>query len=70
MSHVLVKDRLRNGGASQPFGEGDTPIAAVLDAVKASARPAPAFVEYDYVGLHPIADEVDTLVAYVVARAS
>jgi hypothetical protein len=28
VSHVLVKDRLRNGGASQPFGEGDTPIAA------------------------------------------
>jgi len=70
LSHVLVKDRLRNGGASQPFGEGDTPIAAVLDAAKASARPVPAFVEYDYVGLHPIADEVATLVAYVAARAS
>jgi hypothetical protein len=58
VSHVLVKDRLRNGGASQPFGEGDTPIAGVLDVLKGSARPIPALVEYDYVGLRPIVDEV------------
>ena len=34
VSHVLVKDRLRNGGASQPFGEGDTPIKGVLDVLE------------------------------------
>ena len=70
VSHVLVKDRLRNGGASQPFGEGDTPIAGVLDALKTLDRPVPAFVEYDYVGLHPLAQEVSTLLQYLNARAS
>lgn len=68
VSHVLVKDRLRNGGGSQPFGEGDTPIAGVLDALRASTRAIPAIVEYDYVGLHPMTDEVTTLVDYVAKR--
>jgi hypothetical protein len=69
VSQVLVKDRLRNGGRSQPFGEGDTPIVGVLDVLKTSARPIPALVEYDYIGLHPMADEVATLVEYVTKRA-
>lgn len=69
VSHVLVKDRLRNGGASQPFGEGDTPIADVLDVLKTSTRQIPAFVEYDYVGLRPMADEVAASVEYVTRRA-
>jgi sugar phosphate isomerase/epimerase len=58
VSHVLVQDRLRNGGAPQPFGEGDTPIAAVLAALKTSTPPIPAFVQYGYFGLNPPADEV------------
>jgi sugar phosphate isomerase/epimerase len=65
VSHVLVKDRLRNGGASQPFGEGDTPIAGVLDVLKTSASSIPAFVEYDYVGLHSSVDEVAAALAYL-----
>ena len=70
VSHVLVKDRLRNGGASQPFGEGDTPIGAVLDVLTTAARPIPALVEYDYIGLHSVVDEVAGLVDYVTKRAS
>ena len=69
VSHVLVKDRLRNGGGSQPFGEGDTPIAGVLEVLKTSTRPIPALVEYDYIGLHPMTDEVSALVEYVTRRA-
>ena len=68
VSHVLVKDRLRNGGASQYFGEGDTPIAGVLNVLKASPGPIPVFIEYDYVGLRPPADEVAACVAYVSGR--
>lgn len=68
VSHVLVKDRLRNGGASQHFGEGDTPIPGVLNLLKASASSIPAVVEYDYVGLHSSVDEVKAAVAYM-ARA-
>ncbi len=66
VAFVLVRDRLRNGGVSQPFGEGDTPIRAVLRALESS--PIPAFVEYDYLGLRSTADEVRACLNYV--RAS
>jgi len=65
VSHVLVRDRLRNGGKSQHFGEGDTPIAAVLDVLKTASTPIPAVVEYDYVGLHSSVEEIATSVGYV-----
>ena len=64
VSFVLVKDRLRNGGVSQPFGEGDTPIPAVVGALKASPA-IPLIVEYDYVGVRASVDEVAASVAYV-----
>lgn len=69
VSHVLVKDRLRNGGKSQYFGEGDTPIAAVLAVLRQSAPTVPAMIEYDYVGLRSPVDEVAASMAYV-ARAA
>jgi sugar phosphate isomerase/epimerase len=65
VSHVLVKDRLRNGGASQYFGEGDTPIPGVLDALKRSAFPIPALAEYDYAGLHSPTEEVTACMAFM-----
>jgi sugar phosphate isomerase/epimerase len=64
VSHVLVKDRLRNGGASQPFGEGDTPIGEVVKLLKASTGSIPVFVEYDYAGLRSSVEEVTTALAY------
>jgi sugar phosphate isomerase/epimerase len=64
VSFVLVKDRLRNGGASQPFGEGDTLIGNVFAVLGASAPDIPALIEYDYVGLHSSVDEVKASIAY------
>jgi len=64
VSHVVLKDRLRNGGTSQPFGEGDTPIAGVLDVLKTAASPIPALVEYDYLGLRSPIDETRAALAY------
>jgi sugar phosphate isomerase/epimerase len=64
VSYVLVRDRLRNGGASQPFGEGDTPIRNVLAALAESAPGIPAVIDYDYVGLRSSVDELRTCVAY------
>ena len=32
VAYAIVKDRLRNGGASQPFGEGDTPLRGLIEA--------------------------------------
>ena len=68
VAYVLVKDRLRNGGASQPLGEGDTPIRKVLDVLKASAPTIPALVEYDYVGLRSPVDELRASLAYVTSQ--
>jgi sugar phosphate isomerase/epimerase len=68
VSYVLVRDRLRNGGASQPFGEGDTPIRSVLDVLKASAPAIPALIEYDYVGLRSPVDELKASLAYVTSQ--
>jgi len=69
VSHVLVRDRRRNGGTSQHFGEGDTPIPAVLKRLKASAFQIPGVIEYDYVGLHSSVDEVTASLAYVTQAA-
>jgi sugar phosphate isomerase/epimerase len=65
VSHVLVRDRLRNGGASQHYGEGDAPIAGVLSVLQSAAAPIPAMVEYDYVGLNSSVDEVTASLAYL-----
>lgn len=65
VSHVVLKDRLRDGGKSQVFGEGDTPIREVLNVLEASRTPIPAFVEYDYIGLRSPVDEVTASLAYV-----
>lgn len=58
VAYVVLTDRLRNGGRSQPFGEGDTPIGAVLRQLAAAPRPIPALVEYDYIGLRPAVEEL------------
>jgi sugar phosphate isomerase/epimerase len=65
VAYVLVRDRLRNGGKSQHFGEGDTPIPAVLERMKASTLEIPGVVEYDYVGLHSSVEEVTAALRYV-----
>jgi hypothetical protein len=65
VSYVLVKDRLRNGGASQHFGEGDTPISGVLDVLRKSGSSIPALAEYDYVGLHTPVDEVNACLSFM-----
>jgi len=70
VSYVVLRDRLRNGGASQPFGEGDTPIRDVLLLLTQSASSIPALVEYDYVGLRPSAVEVAASLAYAMRPVS
>jgi sugar phosphate isomerase/epimerase len=65
LSHVVIRDRLRNGGRSQPLGEGDTPIGAVLNTLRASGPSVPVFVEYDYIGLLPAVDEVSVSLDYL-----
>ncbi len=65
VSHVILKDRLRNGGASQVFGEGDTPLKAVLGVLRGAPAPIPALVDYDYIGLRSPVEEVASALAFV-----
>lgn len=45
-----LKDRKKNDGPNTPWGEGDTPIKAVLQLLKKNRYPIPAFIEYEYDG--------------------
>ena len=65
ISHVQVKDRTRNGGGNERFGDGDTPIKEVLALLKEKKFPRPAFVEYEYLGLGTPQEEVKKCMGYV-----
>jgi len=65
VSHVLVQDRLRNGGAPQEFGGGDTPIAAVLAELKRLAPTVPALAQYGYSGVDAPVEEVARCMKYM-----
>jgi sugar phosphate isomerase/epimerase len=60
---VNVQDRLRNGGRSEPIGEGDTPVAEVLSVLRAAPRAVPVAFEYSYSGLGASAEEVRSSLA-------
>lgn len=70
VSSVNVQDRLRNGGRSERFGDGDTPIAAALTMLRGSARAVPVFVEYSYSGLGSSAAEVRESVLFLKSAAN
>ena len=58
-----LKDRRRNEGPNMPFGEGDTPIVAVLELLQQNGWPIPANIEYEYKGGDSV-DEVARCLAY------
>jgi sugar phosphate isomerase/epimerase len=45
---IHLKDRKKNQGPNLPFGEGDTPIKAVLDLMAREKYKFPANIEYEY----------------------
>jgi len=46
ITNIHVKDRKKDNGAEMPFGEGDTPLKAVLQLVKTQKYDFPVCIEY------------------------
>lgn len=55
---IHLKDRKKNDGPNVPWGQGDTPIKAVLLLLKQKQYPIPAFIEYEYKGTGTSTQEV------------
>jgi len=51
-----IKDRKKDQGANVVFGEGDTPIKAVLQLLKSKKLKIPANIEYEYKGADTVAE--------------
>jgi sugar phosphate isomerase/epimerase len=65
ITHMHVKDRKKDNGPNETFGEGDTPIAGVLQLLKRKHYPIPALVEYEYRGAGTPVEEVNKCLAYM-----
>jgi sugar phosphate isomerase/epimerase len=48
ITHIHVKDRRANNGPNTPFGEGDTPIREVLQAMRDNQWTFQATIEFEY----------------------
>jgi len=65
ITHIHVKDRKKDNGPNEPFGQGDTPIKPVLQLLKQKKYPIPALVEYEYKGAGTPVEEVNKCLAYM-----
>jgi sugar phosphate isomerase/epimerase len=50
ITNLHLKDRKKNHGANVPWGQGETPIKAVLQLLKTKKYNIPANIEYEYRG--------------------
>jgi sugar phosphate isomerase/epimerase len=50
ITHLHMKDRKKNNGPNMEWGQGDTPLKAMLLLLKQKRYPIPCIVEYEYKG--------------------
>jgi sugar phosphate isomerase/epimerase len=65
ISHLHLKDRRRNNGPNQPWGQGDTPVREVLRLLEAEKYPIAAVIEYEYMSQASAIDEVRTCKRFI-----
>ncbi|MBS1788824.1 MAG: sugar phosphate isomerase/epimerase [Acidobacteria bacterium] len=56
ITNLHLKDRKKDNGPNVPWGEGDTPIKAVLQLLKTKKYDIPANIEYEYRGADTVAE--------------
>jgi sugar phosphate isomerase/epimerase len=64
ITNLHIKDRKKNQGDNVPWGQGDTPIAQVLQLLKKEKWPIRADVEYEHRGTAGAVAEVKTCFDY------
>lgn len=65
IGQLTIKDRRRNKGANEKYGDGDTPINDVLKLVKDKKYSFPVFAEYEYLGLGTPGEELARCMDYM-----
>jgi sugar phosphate isomerase/epimerase len=64
ITNLHLKDRKRDHGPNVPWGEGDTPLPAVLQLLKTEKYPFPGNIEYEYRGESDVLTEVRKCLDY------
>jgi sugar phosphate isomerase/epimerase len=65
ITNLHLKDRRKNQGDNVEWGQGDTPIGAVLKLLKAERWPIPAYIEFEYPGSAGSVAEVQKCFDYI-----
>lgn len=65
IAQLTIKDRRLNKGKNEQWGDGDTPIQAVLRLVKEKKYGFPVFAEYEYLGLGTPGEELERCMDYM-----
>jgi sugar phosphate isomerase/epimerase len=64
ITNLHLKDRKRDHGSNVPWGEGDTPLKAILQLLRTEKYPFPGNIEYEYQGASDAVTEVAKCLEY------
>ena len=64
ITNLHLKDRKKDHGPNTPWGQGDTPLKAVLQLMKSERYPFPGNIEYEYRGESDVITEIGKCLQY------